>query len=170
MWLQPGESHHVEVLVHRPCSPPQLRQLARLGSSQAARASTLSNPCFSHYQRCPRWLTRRPGRLTTMRTILSECQAALEAENGFLLQKWKSGRADAQSEELWRGRDRQGTTAQAHQRPATVARRSREIQRLLPRTFAAFPHVPVVEKNRHTTRQPANALQCLLLASCFFRV
>ena len=59
-----------------------------------------------------------------MRTTLSECQAALEAENGFLLQKWKSGQADAQSEELWRGRDRQGTTAQAHQRPATVARRS----------------------------------------------
>ena len=101
---------------------------------------------------------------------LSGCQATLEAENVFLLQKWKSGRADAQSEELWRGRDRLLTTAQAHQRPATVARRSREIQRLLPRSFAAFPHVPVVEKNRHTTRQPANALQCLLLASCFFRV
>ena len=45
-----------------------------------------------------------------------------------------------------------------------------QIQRLLPRSFAAFPHVPVVEKNRHTTRQPANSLQCLLLASCFFRV
>ena len=76
-----------------------------------------------------------------MRTTLSECQAALEAENGFLLQKWKSGRADAQSEELWRGRDRQGTTAQAHQRPATVARRSTDPT--LPRSFAAFPHVPV---------------------------
>merc|ERR1719422_386212 len=53
---------HVEVLVHRPCSPPQLRQLARLGSSQAATASTLSNACFSNYQRCQRWLTRKPGR------------------------------------------------------------------------------------------------------------
>merc|ERR1719422_2600533 len=142
---------HVEVLVHRPCSPPQLRQLARLGSLTGRHSLNSFKPLFPSTSALSEAADKETRKTRKPCGQLSGCQATLEAENVFLLQKWKSGRADAQSEELWRGRDRQGTTAQAHQRPATVARRSTD-PTLASTELRCLSPCPCVQKNRHTTR------------------